>query len=374
MRIGPLFLHWKRRQIKSLAAAVLLVLAAAASHPALMAQTPAPVIDKLKPASGPVGTNVKIKGSNFGTSPGTVTFNGTYAPVNPNSNWDSAKIQVKVPEGATTGPVVVTVGTQSSAGVTFTVTSAPSGPIIAKLEPDSAPVGTEIKIKGSNFGEEEGTVTFNGLSALEIRGWNDKKVRAVVPAGATDGPVVVTTAGGQQSNGVTFDVTDGVPIISKLEPDSGPVLTQVKIKGSNFGDQEGTVTFNGVMASPSRWNHQIIRTQVPQGATTGPVVVTVGNRSSNGVTFTVTGSDSEPDPDDPSPDNPADFSSSDLTGTSFTLNGTRLDGSAERATVLLEPGREPVRGSRVPYRQLRLSTHGSFGGNAEAGIRRGRLL
>ena len=348
MNLVPPSLHWRGSRVKSLAAAVLLVLAAAASHPALMAQTPAPVISKLKPASGPVGTNVKIKGSNFGTSPGTVTFNGTNAPVNPNSNWDSAKIQVKVPEGATTGPVVVTVGTQSSAGVTFTVTSAPSGPIISKLEPDSAPVGTEIKIKGSNFGEEEGTVTFNGLSALEIRGWNDKKVRAVVPAGATDGPVVVTTAGGQQSNGVTFDVTDGVPIISKLEPDSGPVLTQVKIKGSNFGDQEGTVTFNGVMASPSRWNHQIIRTQVPQGATTGPVVVTVGNRSSNGVTFTVTGSDSEPDPDDPSPDNPADFSSSDLTGTSFTLNGTRLDGSAERATVLFREGnRFEAAGSRT---------------------------
>ena len=373
MRIGPLFLHWKRRQIKSLSAAVLLVLVAAASHPALMAQTPAPVIDKLKPASGPVGTNVKIKGSNFGTSPGTVTFNGTYAPVNPNSNWDSAKIQVKVPEGATTGPVVVTVGTQSSAGVTFTVTSAPSVPIISKLKPESAPVGTEIKIKGSNFGEEEGTVTFNGLSALEIRGWNDKKVRAVVPAGATDGPVVVTTAGGQQSNGVTFDVTDGVPIISKLEPDSGPVLTQVKIKGSNFGDQEGTVTFNGVMASPSRWNHQIIRTQVPQGATTGPVVVTVGNRSSNGVTFTVTGSDSEPDPDDPSPDNPAGFSSSDLTGTSFTLNGTRLDGSAERATVLFREGnRFEAAGSRTGSYDYRPT--GPSGGDAGAGLRRGRLL
>ena len=183
---------------------------------------------------------------------------------------------------------------------------------------------------------------------MEIRGWNDKKVRAVVPAGATDGPVVVTTAGGQQSNGVAFDVTDGVPIISKLDPDSGPVLTQVKIKGTNFGDQEGTVTFNGVMASASQWNHEIIRTQVPQGATTGPVVVTVGNRSSNGVTFTVTESDSEPDPDDPEPGNPSDFSSSDLTGTSFTLNGTRLDGSAERVTVLFREGnRFEAAGSRT---------------------------
>ena len=347
MNLVPPSLHWRGSRVKSLSAAVLLVLVAAASHPALMAQTPAPVIDKLKPASGPVGTNVKIKGSNFGTSPGTVTFNGTYAPVNPNSNWDSAKIQVKVPEGATTGPVVVTVGTQSSAGVTFTVTSAPSVPIISKLKPESAPVGTEIKIKGLNFGEEAGTVTFNGVTASQIN-WTDKKIRVNVPSTATDGPVVVTTAGGQQSNGVTFDVTDGVPIISKLEPDSGPVLTQIKIKGSNFGDQEGTVTFNGVTASASRWNHQIIRTQVPQGATTGPVVVTVGNRSSNGVTFTVTGSDSEPDPDDPSPDNPADFSSSDLTGTSFTLNGTRLDGSPERVTVLFREGnRFEAAGSRT---------------------------
>ena len=348
MNMAPPSLHWRGSRVKSLAAAVLLVLAAAHVQPALMAQTPAPVIEKLKPASGPVGTNVKIKGSNFGTSPGTVTFNGTNAPVNPNSNWDSAKIQVKVPEGATTGPVVVTVGTQSSAGVTFTVTSAPSGAVIEKLKPDSAPVGTEIKIKGLNFGEEEGTVTFNGLSALEIRGWNNKKVRAVVPAGATTGPVVVTPSGGQSSNGVTFTVTDGVPIISKLEPDSAPVGTEIKIKGSNFAKQEGTVTFNGVTASPHHWNHEIIRARVPAGATTGPVVVTTAaGRSSNGVTFTVTGSEPEPEPE-PESEDPADFSSSDLTGTSFTLNGTRLDGSPERVTVLFREGnRFEAAGSRT---------------------------
>ena len=287
MNLVPPWSGCKGYRVKSLAAVVLLVLAAAASHPALMAQTPAPVIKKLKPTSGPVGTNVKIKGSNFGTSPGSVTFNGTNAPVNPSSNWESEKIQARVPEGATTGLVVVTTaGGQSSAGVTFTVTSAPTGPNISKLEPDSAPVGTEIKIKGSNFGTS-GSVTFNGTAA-STNGWNDKKIQAVVPSTATDGPVVVTVDG-ESSNGVTFDVTAGVPAISKLEPDSGPVLTQVKIKGSNFGDQEGTVTFNGVTHDPSRWNHDIIHAQVPQGATSGPVVVTTSaGRSSAGVTFTVT--------------------------------------------------------------------------------------
>ena len=293
MNLVPPWSGCKGYRVKSLAAAVLLVLAAAHVQPALMAQTPAPVIEKLKPTSGSVGTNVKIKGSNFGTSPGTVTFNGTNAPLNPSSNWESEKIQARVPEGATTGLVVITTaGGQSSNSVNFDVTSAPTGPNISKLEPDSAPVGTEIKIKGSNFGTS-GSVTFNGTAA-STNGWNDKKIQAVVPSTATDGPVVVTVDG-ESSNGVTFDVTAGVPTISKLEPDSGPVLTQVNIKGSNFGAQEGTVTFNGVTHDPSRWNHNIIHAQVPQGATTGPVVVTTSaGRSSAGVTFTVPPSASRP--------------------------------------------------------------------------------
>ena len=358
-------------RLKGPAAVVGLVLASVAAQPGLMAQTPAPVIEKLSPNSGPVGTNVKIKGSNFGTS-GTVTFNTTSASI---TSWENEKIQVKVPEGATDGPVVVTTsGGQASAGVDFEVTSAPTGPIISKLEPDSGPAGTEIKIKGLNFGEDAGTVTFNGVTASQIN-WTDTKIRVTVPATATSGPVVVETDGGESSNGVTFTVTTGVPVISKLEPDEGAVGDEIKIKGSNFGKQAGTVTFNGVNASPHHWNHEIIRARVPDGATTGPVVVTVGNRSSNGVAFTVTGSDSDreedesgtgpddPDSDDPGsedpgsedPDgedpglaNPADFSPSDLTGTSFTLHGTRLDGSPERVTLLFGDGdRFETSGSRA---------------------------
>ena len=110
--------------------------------------------------------------------------------------------------------------------------------------------------------------------------------------------MVVTTAGGQSSTGVTFTVTIPAPIISRLDPDSGPVDTEVRIHGSNFGDQAGTVTFNGVTASPIQWNDQTIRVRVPEGATSGLVVVTVGDQSSTGVTFTVT--ESEPPSRNPS--------------------------------------------------------------------------
>ena len=169
-----------------------------------------------------------------------------------------------------------------------------------------------------------------------------------MPDGATSGAVVVRTSGGQSSAGVAFTVTIPAPVISRLDPDSGLVDASVTIEGSNFGTTSGTVTFNGTTASTTSWASDEIQTRVPDGATSGPVVVTVGNRSSNGVTFTVTESDSEPDPDDPGPANPADFSSSDLTGTSFTLNGTRLDGSLERVTVLFREGnRFEAAGSRT---------------------------
>ena len=233
--------------------------------------TPAPVISRLDPDSGPVNTQVTIEGSNFGTS-GTVTFNGTTAST---SSWESDEIQTRVPSGATTGLVVVTVGDQSSAGVTFTVT--PPAPVISRLDPDSGPVNTQVTIEGSNFGSS-GTVTFNGTAA-STSSWASDEIQTRVPSGATTGAVVVTV-GNQSSAGVAFTVTTPTPVISRLDPDSGPVDAEVRIHGSNFGNRTGSVTFNGVTASPIQWNNQTIRVRVPDGATSGPVVVTVGDQSS----------------------------------------------------------------------------------------------
>jgi hypothetical protein len=47
-----------------------------------------------------------------------------------------------------------------------------------------------------------------------------------------------------------------------------------------------TITFNGTPATPAAWSATTIQTTVPSGATSGPVVVTVGGQSSNGVPFT----------------------------------------------------------------------------------------
>ena len=300
---------------------------------------PPPVISRLDPDSGPVDTEVRIHGTHFGSQTGSVTFNGETASPD---HWEDQLIRVRVPEEATDGPVMVTTSAgQSSAGVEFTVTPAPTGPIISRLDPDSGPFNAEVTIHGSNFGTS-GTVTFNGTTA-STSNWGDERIQTLVPEGATTGPVVVTV-GTQSSAGVTFNVT--TPIISRLVPDSGPVDTEVTIHGSNFG-LLGTVTFSGTTASVTGWGNNRIRTRVPEGATSGPVVVTLGAQSSAGVTFTVTDSDSDRDSGDVDPENPADFSPSDLTGTSFTLYGTRLDGSPERVTVhFLEGNRFEAAGPR----------------------------
>ena len=54
-----------------------------------------------------------------------------------------------VPEGATTGPVVVTVGGEVSNGVGFTVTGAGAPrPSIVSVSPELATAGTEVVIRG----------------------------------------------------------------------------------------------------------------------------------------------------------------------------------------------------------------------------------
>src|SRR6185503_15273091 len=80
------------------------------------------------------------------------------------------------------------------------------------------------------------------------------------------------------------------PNIANLSPATGSIGTPVTVNGSNFGTMQNlsTVTFNGVVATPTSWSNSSIGVPVPPGASTGPVVVTVNGIASNSVTFTTT--------------------------------------------------------------------------------------
>ncbi|MGO9227580.1 MAG: IPT/TIG domain-containing protein [Bryobacteraceae bacterium] len=80
------------------------------------------------------------------------------------------------------------------------------------------------------------------------------------------------------------------PSITSIYPASGPAGTQVTITGSGFGWNQGicTLTFNGTAAgTASSWTDTSITVNVPTGATTGNVVVSMFGAPSNTVVFAV---------------------------------------------------------------------------------------
>ena len=85
--------------------------------------SPAPLITSLSATTGPVGTQVVINGTNFGSS-GVVLLSGALVTVN---SWSATSITVTIPTGATSGYLGVSVapGMNDSNPVRFTITSNP---------------------------------------------------------------------------------------------------------------------------------------------------------------------------------------------------------------------------------------------------------
>jgi hypothetical protein len=169
----------------------------------------APTITSFTPTAGPIGTIVTITGTKFcGTT--TVKFNATTATsVTVNS---ATSITATVPTGATTGKISVTntIGTATSAA-DFVVVPAPT---ITSFTPAFGPVGTQVKITGTNFsgtGFTTTSVTFNGVAATTKTVDSPTQITATVPSTATTGPIKVTTPGGSATTTTNFTVSKTHP-------------------------------------------------------------------------------------------------------------------------------------------------------------------
>jgi hypothetical protein len=156
---------------------------------------------------------VTISGTNLGANQGSSIITFASFAASPTS-WNDTQIVTPVPNGATTGSVIVITGGGQSNGLPFTVTV--PMPTIASLSPNSGNIGDSVTIGGSNFGATQGSsaVTFNGTAA-GVTSWNATQIIVTVPSGATTGPVVVTTGNGA-SNGVAWTLVTPVGVMPKL--------------------------------------------------------------------------------------------------------------------------------------------------------------
>lgn len=160
-------------------------------------------------------------------------------------------------------------------------------PTVSSLNPLSGGVGTTVTVTGSKFTDTTG-VTFNGVNAAGFTIESSSRLTAVVPLGATTGPVTVSTFDGTASSGDDFSVLP-TPVISGVVPNRGAPNSGVIISGLNFTGASG-VSFNGIDATQFTVDAPTqISATVPATAPTGPIsVVTPSGTAVSETEFTVT--------------------------------------------------------------------------------------
>ncbi|HLC41270.1 MAG TPA: IPT/TIG domain-containing protein [Methylomirabilota bacterium] len=263
-----------------------------------------------------------VTGNNF-ISSSVVRWNG----VNRTTTFVSAtqlRAAISASDIATAGSAQVTVFTPAPGGGTsnaLTFTISPSVPDLQLTSlsnpPAAAIVGTSFNVTDTTANTGTGSAGTSTTSywlsldatiasgdqqigsrevpALGAGASSSDTVTVTVPTSLAPGNYYLgacaddpaTVAESSETNNCRASTTTltvgGLPTINSLSPVSGAVGASVTITGSNFGATEGssTVTFNGVVATPTSWSDTTIVAPAPAGATAGQVVVTV--QVANGV-------------------------------------------------------------------------------------------
>jgi hypothetical protein len=233
---------------------------------------------------GSEGDHIDLYGTGFSpvVADNTVDFNGVPAVV---ISATATQVTVEVPPGATTGPVHSTSGGQSATtDGDFTIQ-----PKITSFSPESGLVGSTVNINGVDFSAAaSANIVKFGPVAATILTASPTLLTVVVPSGAGNGPLLVSTAGQGALSTDSFTVT---PQFLSFSPTSGPAgFTSVTITGEGFSltPQDNVVTINGVAATVTNAHTQQLVVSVPVNATTGLIQVTVsGTTLTSAQPFTV---------------------------------------------------------------------------------------
>ncbi len=136
----------------------------------------------------------------------------------------------------------------------------------ALIEPDGA-IGNYITIRGQNFGDTPGIVTFLGAAGNDDNQlglsprcdiyWTNEQIVIEVPGSAITGPILVTTADGlfdssDDNKGAIIDFTiteDARPGLCPISPDEQIIGEPIQIIGKSLGEEPGEVLFGQLRAS-----------------------------------------------------------------------------------------------------------------------------
>lgn len=247
-----------------------------------------PVIDSLRPTRGQVGALVGIVGSDLAARDAatTVAFDDLEARV---LLALPRFVLAIVPERAPLGDVdlVVTRGDAGSVPATFTIVERPT-PRLDSVRPAPLVPGVLAVLRGADLGTpaDDVSVTFGGVTATRVLALGTV-VFAEVPAGATDGLVLVTVDG-ITGNGVDAVIADALdaPTLTRVTPAAASAGSLVRIEGDDLFviGQRPTATFGSKRAVLFGYEPGALLAIVPTGAD-GDITVEVGERTSNALAF-----------------------------------------------------------------------------------------
>ncbi|MGO1002304.1 IPT/TIG domain-containing protein [Lysobacter sp. CA196] len=162
------------------------------------------------PARGGIGVPVRIEGQGFGATPAEniVRFNGTAATV---TRAATTELDVLVPAGASTGPLTVTVGSQTATGPSdFVIDESAQPPVITGISPLIGHSGTAVTVAGSRlYPAPDLTRVLLGSRVAVPSSTSDTQLVFSVPLRAGSGGVTVSTPYGSAQSAEEFVVLPG---------------------------------------------------------------------------------------------------------------------------------------------------------------------
>jgi hypothetical protein len=151
--------------------------------------------------------------------------------------------------------------------------------------------GTRVTVTGANFSSGI-EVSLAGVPLTDVTVLDSTTLLGTTAPNKV-GPLTLLAVNPDGASGVlasAFVASALPPVVSAVNPASGPPTTVVALTGSNFDSSTAnvSVSFGGVAATVVAASQTQITVIVPFGAVSGPVLVTVFGQQATGPVFTVT--------------------------------------------------------------------------------------
>ncbi|HUA80250.1 MAG TPA: pre-peptidase C-terminal domain-containing protein [Dyella sp.] len=234
------------------------------------------------PTHGATGAEVTLDGQGFSSSLANdnVSFNGAAATV---LSASATQMVVSVPNGATTGPIGVTVSGQTATSATlFVVDDAEAPPTITQVSPLVVAAGGTVTVTGTHLDPVASgtTVQMGGVDMLTGLSPTNTQVQYTVPSNAMSGHVTVNTPYGSATSAVPVAVLPSNIVSEASNAPTSFLVANGSAVGFNTGaagqigiltfdaPQGGNyeLTFNGITITGSSATEMVVNVYAPNGS------------------------------------------------------------------------------------------------------------